>query len=143
MKKLAILTLGISSLFVSCQSNEETKNQKLAKQAIEIHDEIMPQISNFDKVSVNIDSILMDLNTLKSKNPALDSVLVKTDLKNLQSSIEKATDNMMVWMKDYDATNTDTDYQQKMLDRVTEMKSEFDSVNVQITKIYNPIVPKK
>ncbi len=129
MKKLLVLIVAIPALLSSCGNNQaakETEDQKISQQAIEIHDEIMPQISTFDKNTVIIDSILTNLDKIKAANTALDTTNSRSELVKLKSDLEAATDNMMTWMKDYDPVNEDQAYQQKMLDRVVEMKKQFE-----------------
>lgn len=138
MKNLAFIALGISMISVSCQNNQETQNQKLGAEAIRIHDEIMPQISTFDKTTVKIDSILAHLADIKTLKADLDTTAARVELTSLKDSIEAATDNMMTWMKDYDATSTDEAYQQKELDKITIMQKQFESVNGQINKSLTP-----
>ncbi|MVZ67493.1 transposase [Sphingobacterium sp. DK4209] len=138
MKNLAFIALGISMISVSCQNNQETQNQKLGAEAIRIHDEIMPQISTFDKTTVKIDSILAHLADIKTLKADLDTTAARVELTSLKDSIEAATDNMMTWMKDYDATSTDETYQQKELDKITIMQKQFESVNGQINKSLTP-----
>ncbi|WP_409150396.1 transposase [Sphingobacterium sp. BS-2] len=133
MKKLILLSAAFSIAFVSCQNKQvENKDQKLSEQAIAIHDEIMPQISQFDKSTIKIDSIISNLAAIKEEKADLDTAKTRVDLTNLKDSIEDATDHMMTWMKDYDATNEDEAYQQKEVDKISAMKKQFDRVAEQI-----------
>ncbi|WP_312696630.1 transposase [Sphingobacterium mizutaii] len=133
MKKLILLSAAFSIAFVSCQNKQvENKDQKLSEQAIAIHDEIMPQISQFDKSTIKIDSIINNLAAIKGEKADLDTAKTRVDLTNLKDSIEDATDHMMTWMKDYDATNEDEAYQQKEVDKISAMKKQFDRVAEQI-----------
>lgn len=133
MKKLILLSAAFSIAFVSCQNKQvENKDQKLSEQAIAIHDEIMPQISQFDKSTIKIDSIISNLAAIKGEKADLDTAKTRVDLTNLKDSIEDATDHMMTWMKDYDATNEDEAYQQKEVDKISAMKKQFDRVAEQI-----------
>ncbi|MGX1641963.1 MULTISPECIES: transposase [Sphingobacterium] len=133
MKKLILLSAAFSIAFASCQNKQvENKDQKLSEQAIAIHDEIMPQISQFDKTTIKIDSIISNLATIKATKADLDTAKTRVDLTNLKDSIENATDHMMTWMKDYDAMNEDEAYQQKEVDKISAMKNQFDRVSEQI-----------
>lgn len=133
MKKLILLSAAFSIAFASCQNKQvENKDQKLSEQAIAIHDEIMPQISQFDKTTIKIDSIISNLATIKATKADLDTAKTRVDLTNLKDSIENATDHMMTWMKDYDAMNEDEAYQQKEVDKISAMKKQFDRVSEQI-----------
>lgn len=138
MKNLALMAVGFSLALTACQNNSETENQKLAAEAMKVHDEIMPQISSFDRSTIKIDSILSNLTEIKASKADLDTTATRQDLSNLKDSIEAATDNMMVWMKDYDATSTDAAYQQKELDKITAMKQQFERVGEHITKSLTP-----
>jgi len=133
MKKIILLSAAFSFAFASCQNKQvENKDQKLSEQAIAIHDEIMPQIPQFDKTTIVIDSIITNLATIKTTKVDLDTAKTRVDLSNLKDSIENATDNMMTWMKDYDAMNEDETYQQKEVDKISAMKKQFDRVSENI-----------
>ncbi|GAA4147664.1 hypothetical protein GCM10022216_33830 [Sphingobacterium kyonggiense] len=137
MKKLIILSIGLTAILSACNNNKaakETEDQKISEQAIQIHDEIMPQISVFDHTTVKIDSILTNLAGIKAAHPAIDTTNTRTELSELKTKLEDATDNMMTWMKDYDAVNEDKAYQQKMYDRVVEMKKQFEDAQAGIGK---------
>lgn len=135
MKKVFITAVALSVALWSCQNSDVQNNdQKLAKQAIEIHDEIMPQIPHFDKTTIKIDSMLNNLNTLLESDSDLDTTQVRTELSELRDSIETATDNMMTWMKEYDSANEQEAYQQQEVEKVTAMKEQFDRVQQQINR---------
>ena len=139
MKKLILLGAAFSVVLASCQSKQvENKDQKLSEQAIAVHDEIMPQISHFDKSTIVIDSVLSNLATIKETQTTLDTAKTRVDLTNLKDSIESATDNMMTWMKDYDPENVDETYQQKEVDKINAMKNQFDRVSENIKTLLAP-----
>ncbi|MFD1165857.1 transposase [Sphingobacterium daejeonense] len=139
MKKLILLGAAFSVVLASCQSKQvENKDQKLSEQAIAVHDEIMPQISHFDKSTIVIDSVLTNLATIKETQTTLDTAKTRVDLTNLKDSIENATDNMMTWMKDYDPENVDETYQQKEVDKINAMKNQFDRVSENIKTLLAP-----
>lgn len=135
MKKLGITAMMLSLAFGACQnSNVQNNDQKLAEEAISIHDEIMPQIPKFDKTTVKIDSILNNLNNLTEESGTLDTTALKSELSELKDSIENATDNMMTWMRDYDAANEEEAYQRQEVEKITQMKNQFDRVQEQISQ---------
>ena len=141
MKKIFLASFIGFALLGSCQqqsTKDATQHQQFADEAIKIHDEIMPQISSFDRATLKIDSILENLASLAQKDKSLDTAVVKSDLEALKTNLEDATDNMMTWMKDYDATSTDDAYQQKELDKITTMQKQFENVNSQINKSLTP-----
>lgn len=141
MKKLifglAAITLAMTS---ACQNNSGQNDEadKLATEAIEIHDEIMPQISTFDKHGIFIDSLLGNFPTLKAADADLDTVETKEKFNTLKENLASATDKMMVWMKEYKRDSTDIDYQRTEVDRISELKTEFEQVTYDATNVLAP-----
>lgn len=141
MKKFTLGALAFGTLFTSaCQNtsrqNEEAKN--LSNQAIEIHDEIMPQVSTFNKHDILIDSLLQNLSVLKTVNADLDTVETREKFHTLQENLESATDKMMVWMKEYAADSTDVAYQKAEVERISELKTEFEQVKYEAESLLAP-----
>lgn len=140
MKKLAFL---IASAFAitSCNNNSNTNNQndlaKTQEETMKIHDEIMPQVSVFDKDAVTIDSILTHLKAIKTAKPALDTTQTRQELTQLKKNLEEATDHMMDWMKGYSADSTTVDYANRELTKVKDMKAVFDRVSKEKQEILN------
>ncbi len=132
-------TLGLIIL-ASCQNIKEEKNDPkvISQQAIEVHDEIMPQISSFDKHSILIDSLLNNLASMQRSNNALDTVTTRRDLTQLKSDLESATDKMMVWMKEYQPDSADASYQKAEVERISSLKSEFETVSKSAEKVLAP-----
>ena len=131
MKKLTLGTLALGLFLASACQNTNEKNEeaeKLAEQAIEIHDEIMPQISIFNKHDILIDSLLENLSLLKSADADLDTAETRERLHALKTNLESATDKMMVWMKEYAMDSTDVRYQKTEVERISELKTEFEQV---------------
>ncbi|WDF69971.1 transposase [Sphingobacterium oryzagri] len=130
--KTQILGLATSALLLtaSCQNAEkkESNADAISKEAIAVHDEIMPQIAVFDKHTIVIDSLLGNMSAVKATNTSLDTAATRTDLTQLKSELEAATDKMMTWMKEYEPTSADTSYQKAELESISQLKAEFDSV---------------
>ncbi|MFD2597613.1 hypothetical protein ACFSQ3_01510 [Sphingobacterium corticis] len=127
----------------SCQ-NTKTKGKEdqdsvesLSAKAIEVHDEIMPQISKFDKTSVKLDSLLNALSSAKTNDPTLDTTAVRTELTTLKADIESATDAMMDWMRNYRLDSLDATYQSAEVERIKAMRGEFETVNKRIDSVMN------
>ncbi|MFZ4262271.1 transposase [Sphingobacterium sp. HJSM2_6] len=142
MKKIVVFSIGITTFLYSCQENSINKVQQISKEAIGIHDEIMPQIRNFDQQTLKIDSLLQNLDSLKAIHSTIDSNALKVELIQLKNDIEAATDNMMTWMKDYEPSDTSLVVQEKMLNRVQEMKKQFETVNTKINSSLKPLQTK-
>lgn len=141
MKKIIYTSLATAAvIFSSCQNNEKQGEDPklLSQKAIEIHDEIMPQISTFNKHTVIIDSILDNLALIKQQNPDLDTTNSRQELSSLKTNLETATDKMMVWMKEYSIDSTDISYQEAEIQRISDLKAEFDTVNQEVAKTLSP-----
>lgn len=124
----------------SCQNIKEEKNDPkvISQQAIEVHDEIMPQISTFDKHSILIDSLLDNLAGMQNSSNALDTATTRRDLTQLKADLESATDKMMLWMKDYEPDSADATYQKAEVERISNLKNEFETVSKSAEKVLTP-----
>lgn len=140
MKKLAFLVASAFAM-TSCANSSNSNNQndlaKTQEETMKIHDEIMPQVSVFDKDAVAIDSILTNLNAIKTVKPALDTTHTRQELTQLKKNLEDATDHMMDWMKGYSADSTTVDYAYRELTKVKNMKAIFDRVSKEKQEILN------
>lgn len=124
MKNLFYITASSLFLLGACQSNQTNDTAKLeevSKEAIAVHDEIMPQIGLFDRTTVKIDSLL----GTNLEEPT------KNELIQLKSNLEGATDNMMTWMKEYTPDSTNVAYQESELAKVKAMKKQFEDVSLE------------
>lgn len=131
MKKFTLGTLAFGVFLSSACQNTNGQNaeaEKLAKEAIEIHDEIMPQVSAFNKHEILIDSLLQNLSVLKTVDANIDTVETREKFQTLKTNLESATDKMMVWMKEYAADSTDVNYQKAEVERISDLKTEFEQV---------------
>lgn len=136
-KNTLLLTASAAILgFTSCQNtqqqNENGEYKALAAQAIEVHDEIMPEVSRFDRTSLKIDSILNSLSVTEETDADPGTTGLRNDLKDLQANIDAATDFMMEWMREYEPDSTDVDYQKSEIERINRMKKQFDDVRTEI-----------
>lgn len=127
MKKNIYVFASTLLLLGACQTNttkDTSKSEGISKEAIAIHDEIMPQLGHFDRTSLKIDSLLhTNINEVN-----------KNDLTQLKSNLEGATDNMMTWMKDYSVDSTDVKYQEAELVKIKELKKQFEDVSLESNK---------
>src|SRR5690606_22573636 len=120
-------------------SQETGEIERLREEAIAVHDEIMPQISAFDRNTVKIDSILANLPQLRETKPDIDTAQTRKDLSGLKDRLELATDSMMNWMTAFDVDPQDksdaeiAEYYKKEVEKVTEMKQLFDEVSKEAT----------
>lgn len=131
MKKHYLLIPAIAFIISSCQNNgNKSQINELSTEVISVHDEIMPQIQIFDKTTLEIDSILNNLEEIKSLNSELDTTETRQELTNLKLDLEKATEDMMTWMRDYNSDSNDLQYYEKELIKINDLKDFYDSVNI-------------
>lgn len=128
--------IAAAMLQVSCGgSGEHPEITQLKDETIAVHDEIMPQISSFDRQAIKIDSVLLNLDSLHALNASLDTVALRTELTQLKSRLEGATDQMMQWMMEFDSEPTDKTeeeikaYYQSELKKIKQMKALFEEVS--------------
>ncbi|GGC45883.1 hypothetical protein GCM10011386_42690 [Parapedobacter defluvii] len=141
MKHTILLISAGLLVMAACNngSNETGEIDRLREEAIAVHDEIMPQISAFDRNTVKIDSILANLPQLKEAQPEIDTTQTRTDLSGLKNRLELATDSMMNWMTAFDVDPQDksTDeikaYYEEEVEKVKAMKQFFDEVSKEAT----------
>src|SRR5690606_19427758 len=131
MKKTLAIAIPALILTVSCQS-AATKNalegQQLAEEAIAIHDEIMPQVTVFDKTSLQIDCLLTNMSAISANDSGIDTTSLRSDLVELKCKLGHATDIMMTWMYEYQPDSTDVDYQKAEVETVKKMKKQCEEV---------------
>lgn len=137
MKKL-FLFAGLAGMFALACNNtasDEAAINSLREEAIAIHDEIMPQISAFDRHTIRIDSLLANLDGIYADRPNLDTVQLRADLTALKANLESATDNMMVWMTEFEpdpdneSTSETKAYYEEEIRKVKELKQQFEEVS--------------
>lgn len=136
MKKIIFPAVAAFFLLAACNggSNDTAEIDRLRDEAIAIHDEIMPQISAFDRNTVKIDSLLSNLPELKSANPDIDTTQVRTALSGLKDRLDEATNTMMDWMTNFEVDPQDKSaaeiktYYEQEVEKVKDMKMLFDDV---------------
>lgn len=134
MKKFIFPAAAAFLLLAACNDggSDSAEIDRLRDEAIAIHDEIMPQISAFDRNTVKIDSVLSSLPDLKAANPDIDTAQVRTDLSGLKDRLNEATDAMMDWMTNFEVDPQDKSaaeikaYYEQEVEKVKDMKVLFD-----------------
>ncbi len=145
MKKTCLF-IGIASLAIFGCSNagDNSKANALREEAIAIHDEIMPQVSLFDRNTVKIDSLLGNLSAVAEERPGLDTTHARAELTALKTNLTNATESMMSWMHDFDPdvdfpTNEEKEaYYAGEVRKMEEMKKQFDDAAKQTAEKMAP-----
>lgn len=134
---LSALVLSGTSLFMACGEQKEAGNDlnAMKDETMAIHDEIMPQVSAFDRQSLKIDSLLAAMPSVLEKNPTIDTTALKSDLAQLKARLEGATNQMMEWMMKYELDPDGMTEEEKKayftseLEKVRNMRELFAEVN--------------
>ena len=129
-------------LMAACNngSDENSEINRLREEAIAVHDEIMPQISAFDRNTVKIDSILASLPQLLETQPDMDTTQTRSELSGLKNRLDLATDSMMNWMTTFDVDPQDKSteevksYYEGEIEKVNGLKTLFDNVSKEATE---------
>jgi len=131
-------TFVLSALIfiVACGgSGKDPEIQKLKEETIAVHDEIMPQVATFDRHTVKIDTILINLDSLYQANPSLDTAGIRHELATLKDRLESATDQMMTWMMEFEddpqgmSSEEVKAYYESELAKITKMRDLFNDVS--------------
>ena len=126
MKKSVFVAIALLACLFAC--NSQTKeNEKIHEEVIAIHDEVMP-------VMGKVKSLQTNLLKLGEELMMQDSMTHSEKIQNLKttaSELEKAYENMFVWMRQFD-----TDYK-SMTDEeaniyLKEQKKLVEKVNADI-----------
>ena len=133
--------LGLAAGLMSCTSSPSIDEEivNLRTETIAVHDEIMPQISDFDRKGIQIDELLTKLDSLKKLQVDLDTSALHVELRHVKGRLEGATDAMNQWMIDFNAdsiSQTKEDvrqYYQNELEKVQAMKRTFEEVTKEST----------
>ena len=141
MKKIMFMASVATLLLSACNGGDNDANEveRLRQEAIDVHDEIMPQISIFDRNTVKIDSLLAHLPELKAANADLDTAQTRVELTTLKGRLEQATDAMMEWMTEFDVDPEDKsiaeakEYYEEEIQKVKDMKQLFEAVSKEST----------
>ncbi|MBP3944014.1 transposase [Sphingobacteriaceae bacterium WQ 2009] len=130
MKKI-VFSLALSGVLLGACQQKGQDTDAVQKETIQVHDEIMPLISSFDQKTIRIDSLLVNLASLKQEDPALDTSKYGQDLRKLKMNLEAATDSMMEWMQAYSADSLEVTYQNQELVKIKAMKATFEKVQAE------------
>lgn len=136
MKKTIPISSLALALLAACNSgnNTDAEINQLREEAIAVHDEIMPQISIFDRNALKIDSLLSNMPQVKATHADVDTAQARVELTALKDRLEQATDAMMEWMSGFDVDPQDKTaaaakaYYESEVDKVQKLKQVFDEV---------------
>lgn len=97
---------GCTLFFAACGNEAEKANVKLNDEVMSLHDEIMPLMGGFTRKSIQIDTLLTRMDSLKTADPALDTLAKRTELAALKLKLDEANDAMTDWMQEFEPDNS-------------------------------------
>jgi len=141
MKKL--ITISAIIIFaIACKPKADIKTIKA--DTMKLHDVVMANHSKIIDNQMKIDTLLRNLNDLKSKFPAVDTVNEKAEMMKLLADLVKAEESMNDWMHNFNGEfNSKTDaaifnYYQKEHDKIAKVdqlyQTEIKKSNTYLSK---------
>ena len=130
MKKL-ITVFAIAIAAVACKPKADVKTIK--DETMKLHDVVMGEHSKIIDNQMKIDTLLKNLDDLKSKFPTIDTASEKTEMVKLMADLVIAEESMNDWMHNFnsDFTNkTDTavfNYYQKEHDKIAKVEQLYQA----------------
>jgi len=132
-KTIAIFIISIA--LASCQSKENVETIKA--ETMKIHDIVMADHNKIVNNQMKLDTLLNNLPTLKLKNPEIDTLAEKTNIKLIIADLVKAEDSMNDWMHKFDADYKPTEH----IDALSYYKHELARISA-IDKMYKAELKK-
>jgi len=130
MKKL--ITISAIIIFaIACKPKADLKTIKA--DTMKLHDVVMGEHSKIIDNQMKIDTLLKNLDDLKSKFPTIDTASEKTEMVKLMADLVIAEESMNDWMHNFnsDFTNkSDTavfNYYQKEHDKIAKVEQLYQA----------------
>lgn len=120
--------LALSIALGACQSSEN-EEERLFKEVMDLHDDIMPKVGRFVRYNASVDSLIQGLPGQKEANPALDTAAERSRLLAVQSTIEAANEAMMKWMADFEQDAGAS--AQASIDYLSQEKEKLEALQLQ------------
>lgn len=143
MKQLIPILFLSTFLATSCDNGSNYK--EIRKEVIDVHDEAMHKTGIMIGNKMKLDTILMHLDSLKIKKPAIDTTRIRSEVTSLIRDLVLADDKMNDWMHEFNPDASDKSNQEAVKyfqQQLTEVKVidsickvELDKSNAYLLKI--------
>lgn len=130
---LLVLSLGFSA----CTNSAKQQQEDLQTAVIAIHDTVMMDMGTLTEKRMQIDDILKRLDSLKVKNPELDTAKTRNDLTQVKTDLAAADEEMMDWMHHFDPDYTGKSHEEVM----TYLNQEKEKIN-KVEKSFKNVIIK-
>ncbi len=123
--------LSICLFFVAC-NNSKQQHTELQAEVIAVHDTVMNQMSKLMDNKLKINDMLMHLDSLKQRNPDLDTIQLRGSFTIVRDELVAADDGMMNWMQNFKPDFAQGSQDSAMIylngqkDKIYEVKRSFD-----------------
>lgn len=115
---------------MACQ-NKNSEQHSLQREVIDVHDEIMPLMGEFTQNSIKIDTLLNNLAAFKAEHPEVDTAAARTELHELQVTLDQARESMNDWMHAFQLEHPEKNHEEimayysKEMEKINQVKADF------------------
>lgn len=129
LNKISLYSFFIAFTFISFTScnNDKAEQKKAQEEVMKGHDELMGQMHKIMNNKSMLNKLESYLDSLKIKNPALNTAKLKSDIEALKADLTSSDDAMMTWMNHFNPDYTGKKHQEVM-NYLKEQKIKIDSV---------------
>ncbi|RKD13818.1 hypothetical protein BCY91_09670 [Pelobium manganitolerans] len=129
LKNTLNLSIGFIALIAialgACNQSQKKTQDDLQQSVIASHDSLMNQMSTLMEKKMQLNYLVAHLDSLKAKNPSLDTADLRVQLNDAANHLAKADEDMMAWMHEFSP-----EYDGKSEDEViTYLKGEQEKLN--------------
>jgi len=118
---IALVGIGLGS----CDNGHKEVEQKLKKEVIDIHDEIMPRMREIVELKERL-QLLQDNLTENNANEATAEKV--TQLRQIQSDLNDAENSMRTWMREFKLTLPEDTPHERVMEYYEDEKSDISQV---------------
>lgn len=112
--------------FSGCK-DQKAEQKKLQSEVMEVHDLLMSEMDLIMKNKSDLSNLQLHLDSLKIKNPTLDTVDFKIQIENLKKELVSSDDAMMQWMNNFNPDYTGKSHEE-IVSYLNHQKIKIDSV---------------
>ena len=126
MKVTIYFVLTALFFITSCGDRKDTEQDQLLKKVMEVHDEIMPKMSDLMKYTKQLKAQIDEL-TEAGDVENKDKI---EELKKAVQDLENSHDGMMSWMREFDR-NFEGKVQEEVMEYLNDQMTKIETVGLQ------------
>jgi ribosomal protein L29 len=128
MKNSTCILLLIS-IFFSCSSSTERKEQAMRKEIMNTHDELMPKMNNIKELKIQLQEN-KELLLNENMQSATGGAMSEHQLDSLIQALDIAENSMIVWMENYNEFNEETFTHSQQMDYLRQEREKIEAVKL-------------